>query len=405
MDALSITLNLIRIRRSVRQRRMDADDWVTIKGTHVLIDENGVAQSGGKLKGMTFSKAKSIKSKKKSTAPKAHKVVQGSDIAGSYEGKGDIKSVIKAQGFDSIPKVVTKDEFNKALKASGIIAQRVYAASDQKTLDAYREALYSGEWYVECTEGGSVFGQGMYTAADHNGKLSDDTKNEMRNYAKSYTDYLKSTGHENPVYYVETMTMDPSAKIADYGTLMDEWNGDVSDPEKEKIRRDNTDGLYRQIGEKYGRDAETYARFQGFDPKISGDMAEKAMKSLDSKMRTLLYNRSKRIEKKAEEKIEEAVKKKKAHAAELQSKFGDTSAYAAAMGYDAVKKEFGEGYTTYTIILNRSKLVILDGRQRKDAEDEAGVITFRMGKGGRIEAVQDGKVVGWVIADNYKAKG
>ena len=39
----------------------NGEDWVTIKGTHVMIDENGVAQSGGKLKGKTFKDAKSQK--------------------------------------------------------------------------------------------------------------------------------------------------------------------------------------------------------------------------------------------------------------------------------------------------------------------------------------------------------
>ena len=38
------------------------DGWVTINGTHVKINDEGVAESGGKLKGMSFSKAKSIKS-------------------------------------------------------------------------------------------------------------------------------------------------------------------------------------------------------------------------------------------------------------------------------------------------------------------------------------------------------
>lgn len=44
------------------------EDWVTINGTHVLIDENGVAQSGGKLSGMTFSNAKSTKKTPKNPA-------------------------------------------------------------------------------------------------------------------------------------------------------------------------------------------------------------------------------------------------------------------------------------------------------------------------------------------------
>ena len=43
---------------------MDDDGWVTIKGTHVLL-QNGVAVGGGKLNGMTFSNAKSTKSKPK----------------------------------------------------------------------------------------------------------------------------------------------------------------------------------------------------------------------------------------------------------------------------------------------------------------------------------------------------
>lgn len=51
-----------RYRDIVRRCRADDDDWVTVKGTHVLLGEGGVAQSGGKLKGMTFSKSKSTKS-------------------------------------------------------------------------------------------------------------------------------------------------------------------------------------------------------------------------------------------------------------------------------------------------------------------------------------------------------
>lgn len=48
----------------------NAENWVTINGTHVLIDENGVAQSGGKLKGNEFKGAKSQKSSEASkTSP------------------------------------------------------------------------------------------------------------------------------------------------------------------------------------------------------------------------------------------------------------------------------------------------------------------------------------------------
>lgn len=42
------------------------EDWITVGGTHVLLGEGGVAMSGGKLKGKTFSRAKSQKSSPKS---------------------------------------------------------------------------------------------------------------------------------------------------------------------------------------------------------------------------------------------------------------------------------------------------------------------------------------------------
>ena len=53
----------------VKETREDDEDWVTIKGTHVLLNEEGVAQSGGKLKGQKFSKAKSSKKGKRESSP------------------------------------------------------------------------------------------------------------------------------------------------------------------------------------------------------------------------------------------------------------------------------------------------------------------------------------------------
>ena len=60
------------------------DDWVTINGTHVLIDENGQAQSGGKLKGMNFSNAKSTTSRK-----------SGPDVRGKFHSLSNRKAPSK----------------------------------------------------------------------------------------------------------------------------------------------------------------------------------------------------------------------------------------------------------------------------------------------------------------------
>lgn len=64
MDRLSLEYRISQVRRSLRERarrRFDDEDWVTINGTHVLLNENGEAVSGGKLKGKKFTRAKTIK--------------------------------------------------------------------------------------------------------------------------------------------------------------------------------------------------------------------------------------------------------------------------------------------------------------------------------------------------------
>lgn len=67
-------LERIRYRKNIRQMvhesgvsayfLADSDDWITVNGTHILINENGTAQNGGNLKGENFTSAKSTNSGK-----------------------------------------------------------------------------------------------------------------------------------------------------------------------------------------------------------------------------------------------------------------------------------------------------------------------------------------------------
>ena len=116
-----------------------------------------------------------------------HHIAQGKDISDTWKRRAnefdfEIEDVINAQGFDGVPQVVSPEEFDKAVKESNFIAQRTYSAPDQETLDAYRDQLYHGKWYVDCSTGGAQYGQGMYCAADYTGTLSDGIKDEMRHY-------------------------------------------------------------------------------------------------------------------------------------------------------------------------------------------------------------------------------
>ena len=97
---------------------------------------------------------------------------------------------MNAQGFDGLPRVVSEDEFNKAVENSSFIAQRTYVAPDQETLNEYRNMFYDGKWYVDCSTGGAQYGQGMYCAANYKGELTDGIMSEMKHYIKLGADRL-----------------------------------------------------------------------------------------------------------------------------------------------------------------------------------------------------------------------
>jgi SPP1 gp7 family putative phage head morphogenesis protein len=116
-----------------------------------------------------------------------HKVVDGKEIFDTWQRRPDeydfeIEDVINAQGFDGLPTVLDDEDFEKAVKESNFIAQRTYSAPSQEVVDAYQDELYHSKWYVDCSKGGAQYGQGMYCAADYNGKLTDGIKAEMSHY-------------------------------------------------------------------------------------------------------------------------------------------------------------------------------------------------------------------------------
>lgn len=140
-------------------------------------------------------------------------VVNGTDITGTWHRREkefdfEIEDVINAQGFDGLPRVVDEKEFNQCVQeandGNGFVCQRTYTAPTQEILDAYREQLYNGKFYVDCSDGGSYYGQGMYTSSNYQGDITKQMRLDMRNYSRSAG---------RPYHYIETMTLDPSARI------------------------------------------------------------------------------------------------------------------------------------------------------------------------------------------------
>lgn len=78
----------------------------------------------------------------------------------------EIEAIIHEQGYDGVPKIVSQAEFNRITKEHPEmpVLYRSYAAPTPEQLDGYDNDLERGFFYVDCGQGGSGFGQGMYCA-------------------------------------------------------------------------------------------------------------------------------------------------------------------------------------------------------------------------------------------------
>ena len=333
--------------------------------------------------------------------------VQGEDISGTWERRPDqydfeINDIINAQGFDGLPKIATPEEFDKAVQESNFIAQRTYSAADQETVDAYRDQLYHGDWYVDCSTGGAQYGQGMYVAADYNGELTDGIREEMDHYRElgdsrfggrmtdeerveaakemlpenitnngTAMEYLKAlqSGNlsEQAKYYsmldreteravsralnetpinkkaanhTETMTLTPDAKIIKYDDIRKEHK-EYEKTETKKIINEVMEGIKGRAS----------AMKAVAELTLTGD-GSKRNKQFIKEYRSMLSDAEKRQMNKVMKEIEKKQKEKV---------IKDLGSFAASKGYDAINAE-GHGQSgSYTVILNRTKVIIKGG--------------------------------------------
>lgn len=385
-----------------------------------------------RLEGMSYEEWKGMHEEEAAAAPE-HVVVQGRDITATWSRRPDqfdfeIEDVINAQGFDGKPRVVSKEEFDEAVKAAnggdGFIAQRSYSAPDLETLDAYRDQLYNGKWYVDCSTGGAQYGQGMYCAADYSGKLSDGIKAEMAHYKELYTMDLrdesipfeqrlfaarstlsgKGYGDEaslewaeayiskdkgtakklmevisedkrdeinnilrteviNPSY-TETLTLDPSAKIITYDEAM-KARGDAISKARDEYYAFKADEEVASRTKKYINSldmSETQKKvlmsnyhFESYEESTSellSSLTDKEKAEVISVARGDSISNIKKEVKEEERRLEDKYRNGLPNM--------DVGAYAAALGYDAINAEGHGASDSYTVVLNRTKLIILE---------------------------------------------
>lgn len=309
-----------------------------------------------------------------------HVIAEGKDISGEWKRRPDqydfeIEDVMAAQRFDGLPRVVSKEEFEAAVNAAndgnGFIAQRSYTATDQETLDMYRDMLYNGKWYVDCGTGGAQYGQGMYCAADYTGTLTDGIKDEMQHYSELNVDRLRDS--------FEGMSEERQREILPY--LVDKFMPDLDD----KQRKDLIDlSLYARVeilnntispdraAEARGDLLASGVNINKFLDQLTNYRTEPVSyietMTLDPSAKVISYSDLMQMHqdefKKLEKDARRLVNKGKDEEARpllnqiSNTKYINIGAYAALKGYDAINAEGHGGSGSYTVVLNRTKLII-----------------------------------------------
>lgn len=307
-------------------------------------------ERANKLGGMSYEEWRAERSHATArVTADTHAAAQGRDIVGKWRRRPDkfdfeIEDVMAAQGYDGTPLLVDADEFDECVKQAnggkGFIAQRSYTGTSKEVADEYRRMLYDGKWYVDCSTGGAQYGQGMYCAADYTGKLTDGIRAEMKHYTALGRERNNGAG-SNAVTYVETMTLDPSAKVITYDDLMDYV---YKKRIEKRLFREATEGM--KFSEK---------ELAVLHESILLDATPEQLGVADNffiEDRSGYYAAKRKLQS-----IVDGIKDK------ANSEFSavegmDPGAIAALHGYDAINAE-GHGESgSYTVVLNRTKLII-----------------------------------------------
>lgn len=258
------------------------------------------------------------------TIANSDNVVNGRDLSETWKRREDkfdyaIDDIVDAQGFNGKPTVVSPEEFDAYVRDSNMIANRGYIAPDKETLDAYHESLVNGEWYINCTVGGSINGQGMYSAGNYGTELSENSKLTAEHCASG------------PYGRVETFTLRSNAKIVTQEELLHR---------KEEVS-------YNLAKKLIGR------TLNSSEDKVLRAMTMPLATSMSDAMEA--YSMDKSLLDRLTKEVASITPEWKSKLSKLPS---DNGQLAALFGYDAIAVSIGGREDKHFIILNRTKLVI-----------------------------------------------
>lgn len=283
-----------------------------------------------------------------------HTIIEGQNLIGEYTPSDNydhmINDIVHQQGFDGKPQIVPYEEFKQKMEDSNFYAERTYSAADKTTLDSYRQELYGEKgdsWYLDCSTGGSQYGQGMYCASSYDltdNKAMGGIGREMMHYQE-----VNSTQRGNPLSYTEGLTLDKTAKIFELpkGATRNETHEFVSQKYVEEYAKKFSTALQKDAVTGYIKacDAISKLTFKESDEVINALYNERAVYATEIEDLIIDAHRA----------MEDITDGKKYHGTK------DPGVLVAEMGYDAIKA-IGHGESgSYTVILNRTKIIFCEG--------------------------------------------
>lgn len=190
-----------------------------------------------KLGGMSFDEWLNAKGNKESLWWYKENIIQSSVVNGKNlmsswvrreQFEFAIDDIINAQGFDGLPTVVSPSEFETAVEENGIICKRGYTAPNAEALEKYREELYYGKWYVDCSKGGAAFGQGMYSFGEYGTKLTEQSEIGVKGYGNHVNGRIETFTLKNPRIINYDAIKDERSKIF-YNIYMGAIDSELND--------------------------------------------------------------------------------------------------------------------------------------------------------------------------------
>lgn len=276
-----------------------------------------------------------------------HTIVNGKNIVGQFKTEetdredGGINRIMDLQGYKGNPKIVTDAEFEQFCKESNFFAQRTYGGKTKAEVYDFQRQLYSSNWYIDCSVGGAQYGKGMYCAGVYD--LKDNVG--IKGITEEMQHYIKLARMRNNNYsIVEDITIDKSAKIIKYNDVVPKYMKSIA-----KIDEWSSEELllYDNYYDKINKRNIAYQNYI-----MSSSVKNRSQMSN-------LYDEYYKYKEEAEKLKNKFTTKMKSSYRNMENK--DISTLAIEMGYDVINA-VGHGKSgSYTVILNRTKIIIRSG--------------------------------------------